>query len=61
MTIFSSKTFILNAIEFIGTQAAILVAGAVIGYAIGWTPEFSASVVVAVQMGVAGWTIRGWL
>lgn len=56
-----TKTFIANAIGFIGSQAAILLAGVIGGYVIGWTPEFAASVTVAVQMAVAGFTVRGWL
>lgn len=57
----TQKTILANGIGFIGSQAAILVVGTVIGYAIGWTPEFIASVVAGVQMGVAGFTIRGWM
>jgi hypothetical protein len=56
----TQKTILLNAIGFVGSQAALLLAGVVVGYAVGWTPEFTASVVVAAQMAVAGWTIRGW-
>jgi hypothetical protein len=56
-----AKTFTANAIEFIGSQAATLLAGTVIGYALGWEPKFAADVTVAVQMSVAGFTIRGWL
>lgn len=56
----TTKTFITNAISFAGSQAAILVAGVIGGYLMGWTSEHTASVTVAIQMAYAGWTIRGW-
>ena len=55
-----TKAIILNGLELVGSLMFILVAGAVLGHAIGWTPEFVASVVVGVQAGVAGWIVRGW-
>jgi hypothetical protein len=56
-----TKTFVTNAIEFVGAQAAVLLAGTIIGYVVGWTPEYTAEVIVAAQCALGGWMVRGWI
>jgi hypothetical protein len=56
-----SRTIIINAIGFIGSQAAIILSGAVVGMVLGWTPAFAAEVTVQAQMLAAGFCIRGWI
>lgn len=59
-----TKTFIANAVEFIGSQAAILVVGTAVTYAchvmFGLTAEAAANNVFAAQMVCAGFMARGW-
>jgi hypothetical protein len=50
-----------RAIEIVTMMLATTIIGLLIGWYFGWEPEFTASFVVAVQMGVGGWTIRGWV
>jgi len=55
-----TKAIVLNGLELVGSLSAVMLVGVVIGYGMGWTAEYTASVLLAVQMGVAGWIVRGW-
>jgi hypothetical protein len=55
-----TKAIIINGLTLVGSLMFILVAGAVIGYWMGLTPHFAASVIVGIQMGVAGWIAGSW-
>jgi hypothetical protein len=57
----TTKTFILNTMEFAGVQAMITVAGVVVGLVLGWNAEFSADTTFAAQMFFAGMYARGWI
>jgi hypothetical protein len=56
-----SKTFITNAIGFVGSQCAILLAGAIISLVLCWDAKFAADVTVEAEMLFAGFAIRGWI
>lgn len=49
-----TKTFIANAITFIGTELTILVAGVIVGMVFGWEPTTTANLVMAAQAAYAG-------
>jgi hypothetical protein len=55
-----TKTVLMNGAHLVLTQVALLICAFVLGYKMGWTPEYTASVAVGIQMGVGGWIVRGW-
>jgi hypothetical protein len=55
-----TKQIVSHAIGFIGAQAAIILAGVVVGLALGWAPDYTADVTVMAQMFFAGLKVREW-
>ena len=60
-----TKIIVSHAVEFVGNQAFIFAAGLVIASVchamFDLSAETAAQNVVAAQLFIAGWTIRGWL